>query len=78
MTIIDKRPAHKPITFADIEVGTLFSPADRMDIICMKTSEFGGAGIIKVNSVNLNNGILYSFASEEEIIPIDNYEFNIF
>lgn len=77
MNITDKRPGRNPITFADIEVGALFSPANHADIICMKTREFCGA-IIKTNGVNLRTGMVYHAVPDEEVVPIDNYEFNIF
>lgn len=78
MIIVDKRPARKPITFADIEVGTLFSLTDRANVICIKTRVFSSSYNVKVNSVNLSTGILYHFEPYEEVVPIDNYEFNIF
>ena len=78
MIINNTKTTSKPSTYADVNVGDLFSLTKERNEIFMKTSEYGKAGSIIVNSVNIKTGILYSFNLNDKIIPIKNYELNIF
>lgn len=74
MIINDKRITSKPITYADIRNGDLFSLTEERNVIFMKTKAEG----FVVNSVDIKTGILHGFKLNDEIIPIKNYELNIF